>query len=58
MRTIPGTLPSLYAMPEGCRFAPRCERRIDACEKARPALQTLAGGQHAACIRIGDEVRS
>ena len=27
MRTIEGTVPSAYAMPQGCRFHPRCGMR-------------------------------
>jgi peptide/nickel transport system ATP-binding protein/oligopeptide transport system ATP-binding protein len=51
LRTIPGALPSLYELPPGCRFAPRCARRIEACDGGRPAMQDLAPGHRAACIR-------
>ncbi|MFM8989499.1 MAG: ABC transporter ATP-binding protein, partial [Alphaproteobacteria bacterium] len=51
LRTIPGTLPSLYELPAGCRFAPRCDRRVEACEAGRPATQEIAPGHFAACIR-------
>jgi peptide/nickel transport system ATP-binding protein/oligopeptide transport system ATP-binding protein len=51
LRTIPGTLPSLYELPPGCRFAPRCGRRVEACEAGRPAAQEIAPGHFAACIR-------
>jgi peptide/nickel transport system ATP-binding protein/oligopeptide transport system ATP-binding protein len=56
LRTIAGALPSLHAMPEGCRFAPRCDRRIGACEAARPELQSLGAQRLAACIRLGAPV--
>jgi peptide/nickel transport system ATP-binding protein/oligopeptide transport system ATP-binding protein len=52
LRTIPGSLPSLHAMPAGCRFAPRCERVVEACRAARPPMRALGGAQRAACIRI------
>jgi len=29
LTTIPGTVPNLINMPPGCRFAPRCEARIE-----------------------------
>ena len=58
LRTIPGTLPSLYELPPGCRFAPRCNRRIEACDAGRPATVTLAPGHTAACLRAGQEVGS
>ena len=56
LRTIPGTLPSLYELPPGCRFAPRCARRIEACDAGRPATIALAPGHGAACIRASEEV--
>ena len=58
LRTIPGTLPSLYELPSGCRFAPRCSRRIDACETGRPAMRAVAADHQAACIRLDEEVRA
>ena len=29
LTTIPGTVPNLINLPPGCRFAPRCEARIE-----------------------------
>ena len=58
LRTIPGTLPSLYELPAGCRFAPRCGRRIDACESGRPAMRALDADHQAACIRVDEQVRA
>ncbi len=58
LRTIPGTLPSLYELPRGCRFAPRCSRRIDACETGRPAMRDVGAGHQAACIRVDEQVRA
>lgn len=40
--SIPGTVPSLDALPAGCAFAPRCPRAIKECTAAKPAL-ILAG---------------
>ena len=49
---IPGSLPEPARRPPGCRFAPRCLQRIEACTAAIPPL--VARGDHAAaCIRIG-----
>jgi oligopeptide/dipeptide ABC transporter ATP-binding protein len=56
LRTIPGTLPSLYELPRGCRFAPRCSRRIDACETGRPAMRVVGADHQAACIRLDEQV--
>ena len=40
--SIPGSVPSLDALPSGCAFAPRCPRAIKECAAAMPAL-ILAG---------------
>jgi peptide/nickel transport system ATP-binding protein/oligopeptide transport system ATP-binding protein len=58
LRTIPGTLPSLYELPPGCRFAPRCSRRIEACDKGRPGLVELGAAHSAACIRAAEGAAS
>ncbi|MFO1038169.1 MAG: ABC transporter ATP-binding protein [Geminicoccaceae bacterium] len=45
---IPGSPPSLLALPPGCAFAPRCRRRMPACDR-RPAL-VEADGHAVACF--------
>jgi len=47
---IPGAVPSLHALPPGCRFAPRCPHARAACAAAVPALREVAPGQRVACI--------
>ena len=40
------------ALPEGCRFAPRCPKAADECRAAEPELDTWTDGAHgAACFR-------
>jgi peptide/nickel transport system ATP-binding protein/oligopeptide transport system ATP-binding protein len=51
---IPGSLPEPARRPAGCRFAPRCPRRIDACRDGIPPLVAGEAGHEAACIRIGE----
>jgi len=36
--TIPGSVPRLSAIPEGCRFHPRCERAMDICRREAPGM--------------------
>ena len=48
---IPGLVPPPMELPPGCLFAPRCARRVDACEAARPALVEVAPGWQTRCIR-------
>jgi oligopeptide/dipeptide ABC transporter ATP-binding protein len=54
LTAIPGTLPEPANRPPGCRFAPRCDRRIDACAAALPPLEELAPAHAVACIRAGE----
>jgi peptide/nickel transport system ATP-binding protein len=51
---ISGTVPSLAALPIGCRFAPRCPYVLDACRRGDLPLKTFPGRRAAACIRAGD----
>ncbi|MHB9022085.1 MAG: ABC transporter ATP-binding protein [Halothiobacillus sp.] len=37
---IPGQIPPLDAMPDGCRFAPRCPKAQAICGEQRPETQT------------------
>jgi peptide/nickel transport system ATP-binding protein/oligopeptide transport system ATP-binding protein len=51
LASIPGTVPSPFALPRGCRFGPRCAHVRPACDVAEPPL-IGCGEEHAvACIR-------
>ena len=41
---IPGRVPPLTQMPSGCKFAPRCPRRVERCEADEPALDGAGRG--------------
>ena len=51
LTTIPGTVPGALEMPNGCRFAPRCPYRREACERAPPQLRSLESAHAVACVR-------
>lgn len=51
--TIPGTVPSLAALPPGCRFANRCPRVDGACRAAEPVWSGEAGAG-IRCIHAGE----
>jgi peptide/nickel transport system ATP-binding protein len=53
---IPGTVPSLTSLPQGCAFAPRCKLAIDHCRETYPPLNDWGGGHLAACWRAGEMV--
>ncbi|MDP1674154.1 MAG: ABC transporter ATP-binding protein [Burkholderiales bacterium] len=49
--TIEGAPPDLLDLPAGCRFAPRCAWRIEACTQTLPELKTVAPRRSSACLR-------
>ncbi len=51
---IPGLVPNPADPPPGCRFHPRCGRRLDVCAREVPLL-TAYGGHHAACHNLDPE---
>jgi len=50
LTTIPGVLPQLSDTMPGCRFAPRCARRTEACVQSKPPLLEVGAQQQAACF--------
>ncbi|MDR2749030.1 MAG: ABC transporter ATP-binding protein [Clostridiales bacterium] len=46
---IPGQVPSLYDMPEGCPFHPRCGNAMEVCAKKFPGLSCLSGDHSVSC---------
>jgi oligopeptide/dipeptide ABC transporter ATP-binding protein len=46
LQEITGIVPSLFELPRGCRFHPRCARAMDVCSKEEPPM-----------VRIGDNRR-
>jgi oligopeptide/dipeptide ABC transporter ATP-binding protein len=54
LEAIPGTVPSLTAVPAGCRFRTRCPLAAPDCAE-EPPLQSRAGGRRVACFFAGDE---
>jgi oligopeptide/dipeptide ABC transporter ATP-binding protein len=49
---IPGTVPSLDALPPGCAFAPRCPHRVAECDAAVPKLRVVNENHTARCILV------
>ncbi len=50
---IPGSVPNLINLPQGCRFAPRCRARVDhnlsICTEQHPGLIEVADGHKVRC---------
>jgi oligopeptide/dipeptide ABC transporter ATP-binding protein len=49
---IPGTVPSLEALPHGCAFAPRCPQHVADCDVAVPDLRAVSTDHRARCILV------
>ena len=56
LETIEGLPPDLRSPPKGCRFAPRCPYRLDACTEQDVRLAEVGAGHSSACIRAGEIV--
>jgi peptide/nickel transport system ATP-binding protein len=54
LETIEGLPPDLRSPPAGCRFAPRCPYRLDACVAQDVRLAEIAPGHMSACIRAAE----
>jgi peptide/nickel transport system ATP-binding protein len=55
LETIEGTVPPLHAMPPGCAFEPRCEFRIQECNRALPPLVEVAKDHWARCPVVNEK---
>jgi peptide/nickel transport system ATP-binding protein len=51
LETIDGLPPNLLDPPPGCRFAPRCPAKQDACLAAPPPLVEAEPHHYSACVR-------
>jgi peptide/nickel transport system ATP-binding protein len=52
LRGIPGIVPSVTRMPDGCRFHPRCPHAGDICARERPHDQDLAPDHAVRCWAV------
>ncbi|WP_425097949.1 ABC transporter ATP-binding protein [Tropicibacter sp. S64] len=51
LKQIPGTMPTLSAMPDGCPFNPRCPLATDICRQTMPPI-TQYGDVQVACHEV------
>lgn len=47
--SIPGHVPSLHQLPQGCRFHPRCPYAFDKCRQQDPELLPAENGRKVSC---------
>ena len=58
LATIPGSPPSLIALPSGCSFNPRCAFVSEICTTEVPMLRSMGSqGSVTACHLSGDEIQ-
>ena len=55
LKPIPGTLPDPTDLPQGCAFAPRCERATDACRKGTVPMIEVEPGHTCCCCNLKQE---
>lgn len=55
---IPGSVPNLINLPPGCRFAPRCQARVEhnltVCTEKRPSLIPVSSNHKVRCFLYED----
>lgn len=49
LQTIRGMVPNLIYPPSGCRFHPRCDYRLECCDKIKPQLTEIGERYFVAC---------
>ena len=49
LKTIRGMVPNLIYPPSGCRFHPRCDFRMEICDKIKPKLNEIRDKYFVAC---------
>lgn len=58
LHPIPGTPIDLLNIPQGCPFAPRCEKAMKICIKARPETLVINENHRASCwVNVKDQVK-
>jgi oligopeptide/dipeptide ABC transporter ATP-binding protein len=55
LEVIPGIVPSLSKLPQGCRFQTRCAFATNECKEKEPELRALNEGHGFACIKDLDQ---
>ena len=55
LAAIEGQPPALYALPPGCRFAPRCPHAGDRCESEYPPEFAEPSGHSASCWLLEEQ---
>lgn len=49
LKEIPGIVPSIFEMPKGCRFHPRCKRVMEICQLEEPPMIKMEERRRVLC---------
>ena len=49
LTTIKGSVPSIFSLPQGCKFSNRCPNSMDICYKEEPKLKEIKKGHLVRC---------
>ncbi len=55
LKTIPGNVPNIHELPVGCKFATRCEEKLDRCDLEEPDFHQVAPNHRSRCHLIGND---
>ncbi len=55
LEAIEGLPPDLRNMPDGCPFAPRCQKAMDICFREQPATREIVPGHSVSCHLAGSK---
>ncbi|MHA1458834.1 MAG: oligopeptide/dipeptide ABC transporter ATP-binding protein, partial [Promethearchaeota archaeon] len=58
LRVIRGMVPNLIYPPSGCRFHPRCDERMEICDKVKPKLNEIGEKYFVACHLFDEEYKN
>ena len=56
LNVIEGTVPSMFDMPKGCRFGPRCKHCTKRCQEEIPPLVDVGNGHKVRCFKVMEEM--
>ena len=57
LKPLKGEVPSLINPPSGCRFHPRCTKRMPICSKLEPELREIEEQHFVACHLYNREIK-
>jgi peptide/nickel transport system ATP-binding protein len=57
LNTIPGNVPSPGEIPQGCRFADRCDKVMEICFEKNPELRQIDDQTHCRCWLYDEEIQ-